>query len=397
MPTSISGRRSEQGTDTKPLYSVPSMVEIAKIPWNGFNAISTFSGCGGSSLGYKIAGFKVLWANEFVPAAQETYRINHPDTVLDIRDIRTIQASDILDAIKMKAGELDLMDGSPPCQAFSTAGKREKGWGTEKRYEHGATQKNETLFDEYARLLKDIQPKVFIAENVSGLVKGTAKGYFKLILAALKDCGYQVEAQLLDAQWLGVPQMRQRIIFQGVRNDLGQKPVFPKPLPYRYSVKDALPWIVTIGTSKGFGQSEQVLSTVPYHTVGTGPQQGNGLARFVEAETDISRFAIGKEWDRLKPGEQSQKYFQLVKANPELPCNTILQSSATYRSAAAVVHPTEKRKFSIQELKRICAFPDDFILTGSYAQQWERLGNAVPPVMMFYIARVIRDDILNND
>src|SRR5687767_12534658 len=119
---------------TKPPYRVPSMAEIAAVPWNGFTAVSTFSGCGGSSLGYKMAGFRVLWANEFIPAAQEVYRANHPATILDTRDIRTVQPEDILDAIKLKPGQLDLFDGSPPCASFSTAGAREAGWGKVKKY-----------------------------------------------------------------------------------------------------------------------------------------------------------------------------------------------------------------------------------------------------------------------
>jgi DNA (cytosine-5)-methyltransferase 1 len=207
----------------KPPYRVPPMAEIAAVPPNGLTAVSTFSGCGGSSLGYKIAGFKVLWANEFIPAAAATYRANHPGTVLDTRDIRKVQPADILEAIGMRAGDLDLFDGSPPCASFSTAGKREKGWGRVKPYSD-TRQRVDDLFFEFARLVRGIQPRVFIAENVAGLVSGTAKGYFLQILRELKAAGYRVEARLLDAQWLGVPQMRKRVIFQGVREDLGRSP-----------------------------------------------------------------------------------------------------------------------------------------------------------------------------
>lgn len=374
-------------TSGKPPYRVPSMEEIAAIPHNGYYAVSTFSGCGGSSLGYKMAGFKVLWANEFIPAAQEVYRANHPDTLLDTRDIRKITAQEILDAIKMQPGQLDVFDGSPPCASFSTAGKREKGWGKVKKYSD-TKQRVDDLFFEYVRLIEGVKPKVFVAENVSGLVKGTAKGYFLEILAALKGAGYRVTAKVLDAQWLGVPQMRQRVIFIGVRDDLGLAPAHPKPLPYRYSVRDALPWITQIEGANGFNGHAFADADGPCATAA----QSRTLT--VEVETDISRYAIGKEWDNLKPGEQSTRYFQLVKADPEKPCNAILQSSATFKSAAAVVHPTEKRRFSIAELKRICAFPDDFQLTGTYAQQWERLGRAVPPVMMQHIAETIRDEVL---
>jgi len=265
------------------------MEEIAAIPWNGYQAVSTFSGCGGSSLGYKMAGFRVLWANEFIPAAQDTYRANHHGTILDTRDIRTVQPADILEAIGMQAGELDLFDGSPPCASFSTAGKREAGWGKVKAYSD-TKQRTDDLFFEYTRLVKGVQPKVFVAENVSGLVKGTAKGYFLEILAALKECGYTVSAKLLDAQWLGVPQMRQRVIFVGVRNDLvvkyGVKPVHPKPLLYRYSVRDALPWIVNLNRDSMGMEGKWVcdVATEPCQAIRTA--SGGAQTRFeVEAIT----------------------------------------------------------------------------------------------------------------
>ena len=345
----------------KPPYKIPSMDEIRNLPWNGFNVISTFSGCGGSSLGYKMAGYKVLWANEFIPAAQETYRANHHETFLNTNDIRKVTPSDIFKEAGIKKGELDIFDGSPPCAAFSTAGKREAGWGKVKKYSD-TMQRVDDLFFEYSRLLEGLQPKTFVAENVSGLVKGTAKGYFKEILQTLKECGYNVKAKVLDASWLGVPQARQRLIFVGVRNDLGLEPVHPKPLSYQYTTLDALPEIM------------------------------NGGIISIESETRFSP-CIEKEYDNVPIGGNSKKYFNLSRPHPNKPCPTITQTGGT--SAAGVVHPFEKRKFTIAELRRICAFPDDFILTGTYAQQWERLGRAVPPVMMYYIAKTIQEEILD--
>lgn len=427
----------------KPAYRVPSMAEIAALPWNGFNVISTFAGCGGSSTGYRMAGFRVLLASEFIPAAQKTYRANaRPGTIIDGRDIRKVTAEEFLSAAGLKAGELDVLDGSPPCASFSTAGKREKAWGTVKKYSD-SEQRADDLFFEYARLVRGIRPKVFVAENVSGLVKGTAKGYFLEILAALKACGYRVSARLLDAQWLGVPQARQRLIFVGVREDLGIDPAHPAPLAYRYSIRDALPWVqrVTHDTSGLFGAGVVTDRPSPSITVGVnsvnslhfkvegptrlvqGPEGDFGNAgrelsldrpsptiiagdpnrreprQFylenagVEPEADISRFAIGDEWDKLKPGAQSERYFQLVRPDIGSPAPTITAAGGN-SSTAGVTHPTEKRKFSIAELRRICGFPDDFILTGSYAQQWERLGRAVPPVMMSHVAATVRDEIL---
>ena len=390
----------------KPEYRVPSMGEIAALPDNGYRVLSTFSGCGGSSLGYKMAGFKVLWASEFIPAAQDSYRANHPDTILDTRDIRQVKAQEILDNIQMQPGQLDIFDGSPPCASFSTSGKREAGWGKAKKYSD-TKQRTDDLFFEYVRLIQGVQPKVFVAENVSGLVKGVAKGYFLEILAALKGAGYNVKAKVLDAQWLGVPQMRQRVIFIGVRNDFNVDPVHPKPLSYNYSVRDAIPWIVKIETRK------ELLDAGKNHSpcIVTSPREGSYTHLLVEAEadispiegshprflvepeTDISRFAIGREWDNIKPGENSEKYLSLKKPSLGRPSYTVTAGTGN-EGVASVVHPTEKRRFSIGELKRISAFPDDFILTGTYAQQWERIGRAVPPVMMYHIAKTIRDEIL---
>lgn len=430
----------------KPPYRVPSMEEIQSLPWNGFNAVSTFSGCGGSSLGDRMAGFRMLWASEFVPAAQETYRANAaPYTVLDTRDIREVKGQDILDATGLATGEIDLFDGSPPCASFSTAGKREAGWGTVKKYSD-TQQRTDDLFFEYARLIEETQPRVFVAENVSGLVKGTAKGYFKLILARLKACGYRVSARVLDASWLGVPQSRNRLIFIGVRNDLSMDPAHPAPLPYRYTVRDALPWILAQGDNGGSMKA----ADRPSPTIGADPGTGNGNfppsrviaePRFIhdtggqpqfsagdvtdrpspailvgpdamnsrhyqihggepvthDPETgqalSIKGYAIGDEWAKLRPGEKSDRYLNLVRPDAGKPHPTVTQRGGDI-SVASVMHWVEARKLTLQELRAIGGFPADFKLTGTYAQRWERIGRAVPPVMMSHIAAAVRDRIL---
>jgi DNA (cytosine-5)-methyltransferase 1 len=387
---------------TKPPYIIPSMADIAAMVPNGLTVASTFSGCGGSSLGYRLAGYRVLYANEFIPAARETYRANAAAyTVVDGRDIRHVQPGDILEALKLPVGALDLLDGSPPCASFSTAGKRSKLWGKVKKYSDGA-QRTDDLFPEFARLLRGLQPKTFVAENVAGLVRGVAKGYFLQILAELKACGYRVGARVLDAQWLGVPSARQRLIFVGVRDDLGIEPVHPTPLPYRYTIRDAIPDIGRITadrrTSKagsGIGTIVDIDRDAPIQTI-TASGVGNDVMYDwkIEPEADIARFAIGREWDKMgRPGTQSEKYFQLVRPNIDAACPTITATGGV-TGAAGVCHPTERRKFSIAELKALSSFPADFVLTGTYRQQWERIGRAVPPVMMSHIAATIRDRIL---
>lgn len=402
------------------------MREINAIAYNGYRVASTFSGAGGSSLGYRLAGFRVVYANEFIAAARETYAANFPETPLDDRDIRSVSAESLLEIAGVARGELDLLDGSPPCASFSTAGRREKHWGKVKTYSDG-TQRTDDLFFEFIRILDGVRPKTFVAENVSGLAKGTAKGYFLEILAAFKAAGYRVRAASLNAQWLGVPQSRQRIIFVGVRDDLAGEPSFPPPLAYRYSVRDALPWIERIsgninykevwrdaGTNvsatipanleiiadrflnveslegaNGFNKHKYQTTNLPAPTI----QATRPLRCKVEPESDMSGYAVGAEWDGLKQGETSEKYFSLSKPHLDAPCPTVTASGGL-QSLASVTHPTERRKFSIAELRRISSFPDDFVLTGTYAQQWERIGRAVPPMMMYYVAANVRDAIL---
>ena len=377
----------------KPIYQVPGMEEIGAIPWNGYSVVSTFSGCGGSCLGFEMAGFKVVWANEFIPAAQEVYRLNHPGTCLNTEDIREVTPESILEATGLGVGELDVMEGSPPCASFSLAGKREEHWGQVKTYSD-TKQRTDDLFWEYIRLVNGLQPKVFVAENVAGLVRGVSKGYFKQILSEFKKCGYNVQCQVLDAKWLGVPQSRKRVIFMGVREDLGLDPVFPKPLPYYYSVREAIPWVKSriVHDTKGQWSSGDITDK-PCPTITVGVNSLNSRHFIVEPESSMAGYAVGREWEKLRPGESSDRYMNLVKLLLDKPSPTVTQCGG-HPNTASVTHPTEQRKFSIAELKRICAFPDDFQLTGPYNKQWERLGRAVPPVMMRAVAESIRDGIL---
>jgi DNA (cytosine-5)-methyltransferase 1 len=349
---------------SKPAYRVPSMREIEAIPWNGYRVASTFSGCGGSCLGYRMAGYRVVYANEFIEEAQRTYKANHPNSYLDTRDIRQVRPEDVMEKADVNRGELDLLDGSPPCSAFSTAGKREAGWGKVKAYSDKA-QRVDDLFFEYVRLIDGIRPKVFVAENVSGLVKGTAKGYFKRILAALREPGYRVSCRVLYAQWLGVPQMRQRTIFVGVRDDLKQEPAHPAPLTYRYTVGEAVEGL-----------------------------PAGGEAKWLKPGTDTHRY-----WFATKPGASlSDACLKLTGKNSFLTHvkqSQHRQANAITQGTQQLYHWAEPRTLTLQELRRIGGFPDDFVLTGNFSQQWERIGRAVPPLMMARIAQAIADKILS--
>lgn len=394
----------------KPPYRVPTMPEIRALPSDGPVVVSTFSGAGGSCLGFRLAGYRVAWASEFVEAARLTYSANWPETPVDDRDIRRVHPTEILAAIGLDVGELDVLEGSPPCSSFSMAGKRDKGWGETRHYSGERSQRTDDLFPEFGRLLRGLRPRTFVAENVAGLARGKAKGYLLEILRDLRTAGYRVEARLLDAQWLGVPQRRERIVFVGVREDLGLDPVFPAPLPYRYSIRDVLPIPV-----EGTYVLDEVLARIKRRTrssrgqgveVGRLPSGVLGIAYLQpnevvagDAAPLIAGYAIGAEAGRLSPGGHSTRYLNLVRAHQDEPSPTVTAagggSDSSPGGVAAVVHPTEPRKFSIDELRAICSFPPDYVLTGSYADQWERLGRSVPPLMMRAVAETLRTEVLD--
>lgn len=400
---------SMQATKAPP-YQVPTMAEVAAVEPNGYTMMSLFAGCGGSSLGYRMAGFKVLLANEFVPIAADCYELNAaPGTIVDRRDIRTVSGQELLDAAGVD--EIDLLDGSPPCSAFSAAGRGPNLWNTSHLYSEGIDQRTDDLFFEYTRVLADIKPKVFVAENVAGLVRGSAIGYFKRIITAMDAAGYYVKARVLDASWLGVPQARRRLIFIGVRKDLDVFPVHPEALPYRRTIGDVLgPERVVVHDTSGLHSRgkftpDESLPTITASGAASrffrvaGPDPGDiwrdGYAHDPETGEVISLndYAIGTEYSRVKPGHSSDKYFSLVRPPLDKPSSTVTATGGVL-GAAGVVHPTSPRKFTLGELRAISGFPADFILNGNYKQRWERIGRAVPPLMMRAVAEKIAAETL---
>jgi len=167
--------------------------------------ISTFAGGGGSSLGYSMAGFREVLLVEWDDNAADTLRLNFPTVPLFHGDIAKLSVEEAFDRAQLQPGALDVLDGSPPCQGFSTAGRRDFG------------DSRNQLFREYVRLLRGLRPKVFVMENVSGMVKGGMKLIFAEVLQELKASGYAVKARLLNAMFYGVPQSRERMIFIGTR------------------------------------------------------------------------------------------------------------------------------------------------------------------------------------
>ncbi len=308
--------------------------------------ISLFAGCGGSSLGYDLAGCKVRAAVEFDKNAAAVYRANFPDTRLYEADIATLDPLAVLSDLGLEPGELDILDGSPPCQGFSMAGKRR------------LDDPRNRLFEEYVRFLKAIRPKAFVMENVPGLVTGKMRAIFHEMVKALTDAGYEVRGRILNAAHYGVPQSRKRVILIGFRKDLELVPEHPAPSSLPVTFREA---------TKGLTNHE--LTQTP---------RGKALQTAKAIRAGESGADLHKRY-RQKANE-----FSLIRLSWEAPCPTVLKTLRP--GQVGLLHPEENRFLSIGELKRVCSFPDDFVLQGSFIDRWGRLGNAVPPLLTKAVA-----------
>lgn len=316
---------------------------------NAPTVLSTFAGCGGSSLGYSMAGFRELLAVEWDDNAVENFKLNFPEVPVYHGDIGKLSVEEALDRTGLKPGQLDVFDGSPPCQGFSTAGRRM------------VDDPRNQLFREFVRLLKGLQSKVFVMENVSGMIKGAHKDIQGEIMEELRSAGYKVSCRLLSAHLLGVPQKRQRLIFIGVRNDLPAEPSHPKPNSAPINVAKAFEGLPPDGTKVLKGQALYL-------------------------------------WQRTLPGQHFSEahpkghWFNPSKLDPRKPAYTMTKMCNP--GALGLFHWAAPRLINIAEAKRISSFPDDFQFTGTFVEQWARMGNCVPPLMMKAVADHIHQTIL---
>jgi DNA (cytosine-5)-methyltransferase 1 len=200
----------------------------AKFTKDKGSVFSCFACGGGSTMGYKLAGFDVLGCNEIDPKMIEAYRTNHNPRYSYLEPIQTFKERKDL---PKELYNLDILDGSPPCSSFSMAGNREKDWGKEKKFREGqAKQTLDTLFFDFIDLAKELQPKVVVAENVKGLLQGDAKKYVIEIYKQFEKAGYYCQHWLLNAAKMGVPQKRERVFFVCLRKDLAKPFLYQKDL-----------------------------------------------------------------------------------------------------------------------------------------------------------------------
>lgn len=325
--------------------------------------VSTFSGCGGSCLGYKRAGCEVVLASDFEENAVKTYEMNHDNPVWKA-NIRDMTGKKVLDFIGLEKGELDIFDGSPPCTSFSMAGQREKGW--EKEYKHASetqVQRADDLFWEWIRLIHEMKPKMFVGENVRGLIMGTAKQYYHKIMHDLRKEGYEVTCLDLNAKNFEVPQSRPRIFFIGIRKDLFNGWAWPFMTHKIITVKEAI-----IDKPVKITEAQLEKAMQPFKTWADAPYM-----------------------KMCKPGEQVSKYhpkgnsFSTVRAPLNKPCPTILAGG--YQRT---LHPLEDRALTTPEIVRLSSFPDDFKWI-SDKDGWLRMGNSVPPNLTKNVAKHLLD------
>ena len=367
-----------------------------------FNVLSTFAGGGGSSTGYRLAGGKILAVNEFVPEAQNTYRENYPNTTIVPGDIKELTGTYLMEQAGVKVSELDILDGSPPCSAFSMAGSVSHGegrthadaFGKKKQYSDIKGVENvEDLFFEFLRVAKDIKPKVIIGENVEGLTMGEAKEYFHKIQNTFEEIGYLIVANVLDASYFGVPQSRKRCFFIGVREDVAEKvginfmtmyQLYPDKNDFRTTLGEAINDIVN--------EDKEELD---YLFDKISPEKAVGKT-LMKMPKDPDKVLTGMDY------HEKGHHFNLKRSSLRKPCPTIT-AMGNLAGVAGTCHPIEDRKFTIKELKRIMSLPEDFKLTGKHKQQSERIGRMVPPLMMKALAESVYNKVLkpykelNND
>lgn len=328
-------------------------------------SIELFAGAGGLALGIEKAGFDTIGLVEFDKAAAETLKTNRPEWNVIHDDIANISKEDLESYFKIKKGELDLLSGGAPCQAFSYAGKR-----------LGLEDARGTLFYHYALFLEKLQPKMFLFENVRGLVSHDKGRTYQTILSIFEEAGYTVQSKVLNAWDYGVAQKRERMIMVGVRNDLIDKLDFHYPDKHDYKpvLRDIL---IDVPESSGSNYSDykkELFNMVP----------PGGYWR--DIPEDIAKEYMKSTWDM--EGGRTGILRRLSLDEPSL---TVLTSPSQKQTERC--HPLEPRPFTVRENARIQSFPDDWVFKGSVGNQYKQVGNAVPVNLAYEVGLKIREEL----
>lgn len=380
-------------------------------------SVDLFAGAGGLSCGLKQSGFFPILANELVPQYAETYQINHQDTQMIVGDVRQVCEINMKNLLGVKEGEVDLVAGGPPCQGFSVNAPIRT-----------LDDERNHLFKDFLRVVASLQPKAVLIENVPGIIslgKGTV---VKQIYAELEAMGYKVGHKILFAGHYGVPQMRFRTVFiaikkykgeisfpepqfsaKAVANFKGAKelcisipPLFYQELKRQITVLDALSDLPKIENNQKISpekyESEPQNDYQKYLRGGCKKITSHCCARITEVNLERLKYIPqGGSWrdiphdllpEGLKRARRSDHTKRYGRLHPDALCSTVLTKCDPHWGS--FFHPTQNRIISVREAARIQSFPDTYLFSGSITQQYEQVGNAVPPLL----GKAIGDEIM---
>lgn len=328
-----------------------------------FKTIELFAGAGGLALGIERAGFETVALNEFDADACATLRKNRPEWNVIEGDVAEISQLDLEEYFSLRRGELELLSGGAPCQAFSYAGKK-----------LGLEDARGTLFYHYATFLEKLQPKMFLFENVRGLLSHDKGKTYKTITAIFEQAGYHIQKKVLNAWDYGVPQKRERLITVGIRKDLAEKIHFEFPVPHEYKpvLRDVL---LDCPKSEGTLYSEhkaKIFELVP----------PGGYWKDIDPE-------IAKEYMKSCWNMGGGRTGILRRLSLDEPSLTVLTSPSQKQTDRC--HPLEARPFTVRENARCQTFPDDWEFCGSVSSQYKQVGNAVPVNLAYEVGVKLRE------
>jgi len=402
-----------------------------------FNVVSLFAGGGGSSTGYKLSGGEILLINEFQQIAVDTYLENFPDTKTIVGDIREVKGSDILDITGLGVGELDILDGSPPCPAYSQSGTHKGRGGKEEveitdifgtktkvevrdtkshakwdkeRSVYGTKQKIDDLTMEMARLIVELQPKVWVCENVKGMTHDDADLQWKRIINELEHGispgFYDGTYRIMNAADHGVPQRRQRVFMVGVREDIMDKVgatflnvnsmVFPDPDKKRPTLRDGIYDLLDDEENMKEAQilCDDMKTKTKYEWMQLMPKDIPVEQTYV-AVGDYCYAEMERRYKQDPENNPKPKnsHFQSRRTPWDLPSHT-LSETGLQTSLAVHLHPREDRGYTTKEAMRLMTLPEDFKLVGTLNEKLARIGLMVAPMQMKCIADNIYQQFL---
>lgn len=331
--------------------------------------IELFAGAGGLALGIERAGFDTVALVEFDKDAADTLKLNRPNWWTICDDIAKISPLNLEDLFRLKKGELDLLSGGAPCQSFSYAGKR-----------LGLEDARGTLFYHYAIFLNKLQPKVFLFENVRGLLTHDKGRTYQTMLSVFEECGYVIQAKVLNAWDYGNAQKRERLITIGIRKDLSEqlKIDWPQPHDYKPVLRDVLQDVPPSEGVEYGSYKKEIFSLVP----------PGGYWRDIPEH--IAKEYMKSCWDM--GGGRTGILRRMSMDEPSL---TVLTSPSQKQTERC--HPLEPRPFTVRENARIQSFPDTWQFCGTVSSQYKQVGNAVPVNLAYDIAVEIARGLRNVD